>query len=156
MTIGERLVLAYEELYGKVNKDFIADKLGYETGQAVYKVITGERELSFKHLINFKNSTNRSVDWLLTGVEESGPSAVPSDAALTTNEKLFVGRIARHEGITFAAAVRLLVNIGLDEKARELAVSFRELNEDQLTDVLDAFFGTADTSGNNQTSRKRA
>lgn len=60
------------EAFETNDKAVIAEKLGYSSVQAVYKLIKGERELSFEHLVNFKKYTKRSIDWLLTGEEESG------------------------------------------------------------------------------------
>lgn len=68
-SIGERLL----EAFGTDDKAFIAEKLGFETVQAVYKVLKGERELDFERLQKFKLYTKRSIDWLLTGVEDPSP-----------------------------------------------------------------------------------
>jgi transcriptional regulator with XRE-family HTH domain len=63
--IGKRLI----EAFGTDDKAFIAEKLGFSSVQAVYKVINGERELDFEKLQNFRNYTKRSIDWLLTGTD---------------------------------------------------------------------------------------
>jgi transcriptional regulator with XRE-family HTH domain len=67
--IGERLI----EAFGTDDKALIAEKLGFSTVQAVYKVISGERQLDFEKLQNFRAYTKRSIDWLLTGEEERQP-----------------------------------------------------------------------------------
>jgi len=68
-SIGERLI----EAFGTSDKAFIAEKLGFASIQAVYKVINGERELDFERLRRFRDYTNRSIDWLLTGEEPAPP-----------------------------------------------------------------------------------
>jgi hypothetical protein len=73
-SIGDRLV----EAFGTNDKAIIAKKLGFSSVQSVYKVIRGERELSFQHLINFRNSTKRTIDWLLTGENVSESVTIPS------------------------------------------------------------------------------
>lgn len=62
-SIGERLLEAFET----DDKEFIAQKLGFTSKQAVYKVLSGERELDFEKLQRFRNYTKCSIDWLLTG-----------------------------------------------------------------------------------------
>lgn len=71
MNFGERLLLAFKEAHGTEDKKIIAKELGFETDKAIYKVIKGERELSFDALRRFQKSTSRSVDWLLTGIDSS-------------------------------------------------------------------------------------
>lgn len=65
-SIGKRLV----EAFNTDDKAFIAEKLGFSSVQAVYKVINGDRELDFEKLQNFRNYTKCSIDWLLTGEGE--------------------------------------------------------------------------------------
>lgn len=69
ISIGERLVKAF----GTNDKAKIAEKLGFSSVQAVYKVLSGERELDFEKLLRFRDSTNCSIDWLLTGLGEMRP-----------------------------------------------------------------------------------
>jgi hypothetical protein len=69
--IGKRLI----EAFGTDDKAVIAEKLGFSSVQAVYKVINGERELDFEKLQNFRNYTKRSIDWLLTGEEQAGETS---------------------------------------------------------------------------------
>lgn len=64
--IGKRLM----EAFNTDDKNFIAEKLGFQSPQAIYKVIKGERELDFEKLQNFRNYTKCSIDWLLTGEGE--------------------------------------------------------------------------------------
>jgi plasmid maintenance system antidote protein VapI len=93
VTLGERLLAAFKEKYGTEDKKFIAEKLGFKTDKAVYKVISGERELSFEALVRFKNSTNRSVDWLLTGEEIQPALPLFNEVALVQ----FVRNVLREE-----------------------------------------------------------
>lgn len=91
ISIGDRLI----EAFGTSDKAYIAKKLGFASVQAVYKVLNGERELDFEKLINFHNSTKRSIDWLLTGKAEE-----PAKAETPTLEEAFEHRmreIARDE-----------------------------------------------------------
>lgn len=71
-TIGDRILEAFET----DDKAFIAEKLGFSSVQAVYKVLKGERELDFEKLQRFRNYTQCSIDWLLTG---KGPKFVNGD-----------------------------------------------------------------------------
>lgn len=71
-TLGKRLI----EAFGRDDKAFIAEKLGFSSVQGVYKVLSGERELDFEKLIRFRNYTKCSIDWLLTG---EGPMSLERD-----------------------------------------------------------------------------
>jgi len=66
-TPGERLLIAFQESLNLKDKQKIAEILGFQTDKAVYKVASGKGELSFEALIKYRNSTKRSIDWLLTG-----------------------------------------------------------------------------------------
>lgn len=68
-TIGGRLLRAFREADGTEDKESIAKILGYESKGAVYKIVSGKMELKYSALINFRNYTNRTIDWLLTGNE---------------------------------------------------------------------------------------
>lgn len=61
------------EAFETTDKEIIAKSLGFETKRAIYKVINGERELDFQKLLNFRERTKCSIDWLLTG---EGPKRV--------------------------------------------------------------------------------
>jgi transcriptional regulator with XRE-family HTH domain len=86
--IGRRLVAAFENC-GITSKKAISEALGFKSENAVYKVISGERELNFDALIRFAQRTGRSIDWLLKGdLQETGNSSEENDAAklLQANE----------------------------------------------------------------------
>ena len=68
--LGERLLSSFSEEFGITDKGEIARKLGFKSEQAVYKIIGGARGLRIGALIKFRNSTKRSIDWLLTGEGE--------------------------------------------------------------------------------------
>lgn len=148
-TIGTRLVRAFLEKYGKDDKALIAQKLGYKTAKAIYKVISGERELRFAQLVRFKNSTNRSIDWLLTG-EDANDAPGISPASFSTNERLFIEMLAAHRGLLFEDVVKELVGIGLDERARTLAGNYKKMSEDELRDMLDAVLANDDPDANDK------
>ena len=93
--IGKRLI----EAFGTDDKAFIAEKLGFSSVQAVYKVLNGDRELDFEKLQNFRNYTKRSIDWLLTGQEEL-PVKDPDESPI----ELRIRQIVRDE---LAAALPL-------------------------------------------------
>lgn len=76
------------EAFGTDDKAVIAEKLGFSSVQAVYKVINGERELDFEKLQNFRKYTKRSIDWLLTGIEET-----PAELPQPVHEDIFTSRI---------------------------------------------------------------
>jgi hypothetical protein len=65
-SVGKRLV----EAFGTDDKEYIAKILGFKTVGGLYKVLSGERELDFEKLQRFRNHTKRTIDWLLTGVDE--------------------------------------------------------------------------------------
>lgn len=84
-SIGDRLIEAFET----DDKEFIAKKLGFGSKQGVYKVLSGERELDFEKLQNFRNYTKCSIDWLLTGEgpkEVGGPRYFDIDAAIDRHD----------------------------------------------------------------------
>lgn len=68
--LGERLLASFAEEISISDKKVIAEKLGFKSEQSVYKVINGNRELSFDALQKFQTYTKRSIDWLLTGEGE--------------------------------------------------------------------------------------
>jgi hypothetical protein len=74
--VGQRLFRAFESR-GITSKKAIGEALGFKSENAVYKVISGERELSFDSLRRFVQSTGHSIDWLLFGPEAENKSAVP-------------------------------------------------------------------------------
>lgn len=55
------------EAFETEDKAVIAKKLGYSSNQAIYKVISGDRELDFEKLRKFQFYTKCTIDWLLTG-----------------------------------------------------------------------------------------
>lgn len=68
--LGERLLSSFADEMGVSDKKIIAEKLGFQSEQSIYKIIKGERELNFDALQKFQNYTKRSIDWLLTGEGE--------------------------------------------------------------------------------------
>lgn len=52
---------------GVTNKGVISEHLGFKSENAIYKVLSGERELSFDSLRRFAQQTGYSINWLLTG-----------------------------------------------------------------------------------------
>lgn len=74
-TLGERLLFAFKEVDGTEDKEKIAKILGYESKGAVYKIIKEQMELKYSALINFRNYTKRTIDWLLTGAEVEDKAA---------------------------------------------------------------------------------
>lgn len=153
-TIGERLVYAFRERYGTEDVNFIAEKLGYKTGKAIYRIINGERELSFERLRMFKNSTFRSIDWLLNGEETSSPAAI-NPAAFSANERVFIEMLATHHGISFTAVVKQLVGVGLDERARHLAGNYKRMSEEELREMLDAALANEVPSEEDNSGKKK-
>ena len=65
-----RLLSSFAEEHGITDKGEIANKLGFRSEQTVYKIIGGSRGMRIGALLRFRNSTNRSIDWLLTGEGE--------------------------------------------------------------------------------------
>lgn len=73
--VGQRLVRAFAAK-GITSKKEIAKKLGFKSDKAVYKVINGDQELSFRALLLFRESTGFSIDWLLSEKETAGHHAI--------------------------------------------------------------------------------
>ncbi len=67
--VGARLIEAYERR-GITSKQVISQKLGFKSTNAIYKVLSGDRELSFDALRRFAQDTGVSINFLLTGEEE--------------------------------------------------------------------------------------
>lgn len=66
--LGERLLRAFAEGPTQTtDKKVIADKLGYKSDKAIYKIINEEQEMSFSALRHFREATQHSTDWLLDG-----------------------------------------------------------------------------------------
>jgi len=72
--IGERLVEAYKNK-GITTKREISESLGFKSENAIYKVLSGDRELSFDSLRRFAETTGKSIHWLLTGEEHEQVTA---------------------------------------------------------------------------------
>jgi hypothetical protein len=140
-------VQAFIETFGKAEGAFIAGKLGYKTPQAVYKVIKGKGELGFEHLRKFKKETKRSIDWLLTGEEESSGRESVNPYGLTPEQLLFIRMLAekvadgRGQKVTQAIVnevVREIVFDGLDVRASELSLAYRKIGKGELENMLNA------------------
>ena len=65
--LGERFLRAFSEGCGITDKKVIAEKLGYKSDKAIYKIINEEQEMSFSALRRFREVTEYSTDWLLDG-----------------------------------------------------------------------------------------
>ena len=152
------MVFAFREKYGTEDIKFIAEKLGYKSDKAIYKIISGKLELSYARLRKFQNSTDRSIDWLLNGEEVTTPAAVTiNPAAFSTNERLFIDMLAAHRGVSFTAIVQELVGVALDECARELSVTYRKMRPEELEDVLNSYLSNVEPkeNGGREGAKKR-
>ena len=156
MTVGERLIEAYKESLGTEDKKIIAKYLGFETDKAVYKVINGERELNFDALIKFRNSTKRSIDWLLTGEGPDITSAVESEQEaridLDESETIFIQGLAEVEGKGFDEVVRELVIEALRQRSSTLFTDYRQLDPDQLESLLKQLLKVNHNGGGRKTA----
>jgi hypothetical protein len=64
--IGKRFLKAFKDALSLENIEKIGELVGYGD-KAVYKIAGGQQELNFSKLVNFRNLTGHSIDWLLTG-----------------------------------------------------------------------------------------
>jgi hypothetical protein len=150
-------VQAFTEAFGRAEGAFIAEKLGYKTPQAVYKVIKGRGELGFEHLRKFKEETKRSIDWLLTGEEGPAGKEVENPYALTPAQLLFIRMLAINKAGDLGKkdvprgavneVVRDVLFAGLDAKARELALAYRTMSARELEDALNILLPASDEQG---------
>lgn len=113
--IGRRLVQAFEKR-GIPSKKAMSEALGFKSENAVYKVISGERELDFDGLIRFAQRTGHSVDWLLTGKQslEQGEYVV----YFGEEEERIIGEFAAESKRTFEDEVREQLIEHLEEKGK--------------------------------------
>jgi hypothetical protein len=154
-TIGQRLVFAFRERYGTEGKQFIAEKLGYKTAKAVYKVISGERQLGFDHLKKFKESTYRSIDWLLIGEDEAPSKPLIDPKAFKENYRAFIELLALDSGKSFDDVVRELVVAGLDERARDLSGSYQHMSPKQVEEVVNAYLANTPKESGREAKKRR-
>jgi hypothetical protein len=153
--IGQRLVIAFRERYGTEDRKFIAEKLGYKTDKAIYKVISGERELGFAQLLMFRDSTNRSIDWLLTGEDDVPAKPQINPETFKENHRTFIELLALDRGISFDDVVRELVGVGLDERACELSRSYRNMRPEEVEEVVNAYLANASKDNSREETKKR-
>ncbi len=66
---GQRLVDAFKSSYQTDDRDLIAQTIGFANRNSLYGVLSGKQELGFDALIKFRQATNHTIDWLLTGEE---------------------------------------------------------------------------------------
>jgi repressor LexA len=104
--IGERLLEAFKTS-GIQDKKVIAERLGFKSSKAVYKVINGTQELSFDSLRRFRESTAYSIDWLLTGESPEGRTA--SAGFLADAEEEAVRELAAEAGEQYDLTLRKLI-----------------------------------------------
>lgn len=154
-TIGERLVFAFREKYRTEDKAFIAEKLGYKSAKAVYKVINGERELSFEQLKRFKESTFRSIDWLLIGDDAGQVRPQIDPKVFKENYRTFIEMLALDRGVTFDEMVIELVSVGLDERARDLSRSYRNMRAEEVEEVVNAYLANIPKGNSRDEAKKR-
>lgn len=132
--IGTRLLAAFKKACGTDSKKFIAEKLGFKTDKAVYKVIKGETELSFDHLRNFRNSTKHSIDWLLTGEGPQLVSDIPG-IVLTEPERKLISKLAESLGKDFEEMLHRLVREALFTRGSEMFAHFYDLSAENLREL---------------------
>jgi hypothetical protein len=109
--VGGRLLKAFESA-GITDKAQIAEKLGFKSSKAVYKVVNGSQELSFDSLRRFRENTGRSIDWLLVGEvpepdEETETTDDPIEAVRDKMASQFADTYVRLAGLYRERAKRL-------------------------------------------------
>lgn len=109
-----------------------------------------DRYPDVKHLIGIARFVGCSLDWLLNGKPDSQRI---SPEAFERNPRMFIQRIRRNSRVAFEETVKELVNVGLDARARELALTYKAMSEDELKSVLDAYFANV---GQNTNGRRRS
>jgi transcriptional regulator with XRE-family HTH domain len=137
--VGTRLVMAYESR-GITSRKDISESLGFQSENAIYKVLSGDRELSFDSLRRFAETTGRSIHWLLTG--ESGANEgddfrlEPSNMAArlrTTFPGMSAAQMAERLGISADEAAHYLNGV---LPATEVLVKIAEETGVSLTWLL--------------------
>jgi repressor LexA len=111
--IGKRLLEAFADK-GITSKKAIGEALGFKSDKAIYKVVNGEQELSFDALLRFRESTGRSIDWLLADARhlEEGEFAM----YLGEEEHRIIQKLAGKSKRTFEDEVREQLIEHLEEK----------------------------------------
>ena len=88
--LGERLLSAFESME-IIDKNDIAQILGFKYDKQLYKVLNGDQELKQSQLLEFREFTGFSIDWLLTGVDDSEDFDV--ELIVSPAQKMFVGML---------------------------------------------------------------
>jgi len=106
--VGGRLLQAFQNV-GITSKKEISERLGFKSENAIYKVLSGDRELSFDSLRRFAKATGRSSHWLLTGEEEFKlePGQIPVYFGEYEQQK--IAELAIKSGRSVQAQVRTIV-----------------------------------------------
>lgn len=154
--VGRRLVDAFKETLGIENKEDIAKLLGYKNEQSIYKLLNGTGELPFERLLKFRDSTKRSIDWLLTGEGEPGGTL----DVLNQPHKSIVQRIAEIYGLEVGEVINKLVQEALLARVAEAAPRYLNLQDDQreeIATILDTLHdATQKKNGANKNNSRRA
>lgn len=79
--MGKRLLSAFAAV-GITNKQELAENIGFRLDKQLYKVLNGTQKLKIEQLLEFREKTGRSIDWLLFGEIENG-----TDTDLTLDTK---------------------------------------------------------------------
>lgn len=111
--VGRRLLEAYDSK-GISSKKAIGEALGFKSDKSIYKVLNGEQELSFEALRLFRESTGRSVDWLLFDADALEPGQVPIFFGPYEQQKL--SEVAKEAGKTFEEEIRDIVLAEMEKR----------------------------------------
>jgi len=119
--------------------------IGATSDSGVANYLKGGRYPNVENIKRIAQFVGCSLDWLING-DEDPPRLSPE--AFKVPQRLFIQYIARDRGVTFEEVVRELVEEGLDGRARELSLTYKRMSEEELRDVLDAYFANSEPEAN--------
>lgn len=153
VTFADRL----KQVCGSEDIAEIARKIG-KPYQTVKNYIELGRTPDTDILLDIHHSTGVSIHWLLVGegpIYPEGKVAYSTGQAetllLDENQKLFIERLSVFNDRSFTKELKEIIYEGLDARSKGFSVSYRQMNRQQLEEVLDAFLSnTVRDEGNNR------
>lgn len=133
------------KIYGEI--------LGAKSESGVANFLKGGRYPDINAIMAAAQFVDRSIDWLLTGRDETTEMPRISPKSFGANQRLFIEMLAAASSNTFEDVVKELVGMGLDAKARDMSLAYRVMSEQELREVLDAFLANAEQDEDNRHER---
>jgi hypothetical protein len=136
--------MAFKKAHDTEDKNIIAEILGYDSVQAIYKVISEKLELNYERLIRFRESTKCSIDWLITGEgTETVSGGMEGDLDrfdLEERDHLFIRKLATHEHKPVDQVINELLNEALRIRSSKMFAHYERLTPEMLEELLDIAF----------------